>query len=1017
MPPYGDAPASASAMHGDGYIASTSIMGGGSNRDSETRSNNSISFSDLRTTWLEARRPLDQLTPEVARDQFSGLLNMLSLKTSASSTAQDEEQKVRRLLAGAKSITEQRRGLDSFAGINYSSDKLDGYVNRTLTKMYKASRSKPRLSDLSLEDRLRVTVTAAFEKAGQQVSEEQVDAAVDHIITTAADLRQQMPFYGIPDPSKAVVQPLDYGGNTSQPALLSAFEGPSKLTTGLFILELSESKFWQMDKALPLRRVDNLAGVEVEQIIFNNTMLDRVPLLGTATYVTHRTQMKRATQVRYGKAAETEMTFYRTEKGKLMWAMQLLQIINGMLATIAHAISVALMACKLPQNGQYDNNGAGSTLRGAHLPNPVSDDDLIARLRDEHLDWDRIHKIANAPTKIGERMKDRMRQQCKGFSGDAGVTLAGRDLMMVLPEGAIKAVHDSPLNNAPFYTGRPLPDTTTPDPDEVTVPGIGVTRESQGFGANTGTRDAQNSDPQFQDRVIGHFAYTPGGSDIEYGRQGLTQLPHMGVQLNQQQQILHQQQVAVAAAQVLGQPPPVLGVLDYQTSYCDVLAWTASHDSLFRYRFADLVRHNAMYESPSTDKHMIMDDMTPPAPRNITHLGEQFLMHRPHGARPDQPLPPWYSRQETSKTQKDTTRRDIAAAVSKRLELTGSRLFELCTPEQFWGARLTGLMAHYISRRASDKNNAFTAWANQIPHHLTRDDRQPHPWTHARVYTTYTGARNWLEEVSLKTSAFFDLCLYFDIPLFMQHLVVSPFVQYRVGATMLLRITKSGLAGLQGTGGGVGETHYSNLSCGNSQGSLEGHFATQFNVWFKPIILNAQYVVIDPCSMVDRYLQGNRGELMRTEDRMGGGSLPAYGQATRGGNVHQTGGHMIRTEYSIALPPGAPQFTMPHFDISGRFSSNACNEEQNVLHYPSAPFYAKFWGFRAVDNIGKQHVLTNAGNSVVSRVRSEFRNMETGQRVVAINQGHWGPDLEPGHLTNRKEGLIRPTVHTNVLFL
>lgn len=904
--------------------------------------------------------------------------------------------------------------IDDFSALEMPT-KLQKKVRASLAAKTVEDHTQVPWESMRLQERLEQALVAAAESSGFDASEKDVARVINQSVQYATELRDSMPFFGLPTGDNGM-RPFDFTGSTSSPSLMTAYKGPNQLLTSWFILELITETNWYMKLALPLRRSDNLAGEEYEQIIFNPTMFDRVPLLGTSSFATSRTATRRIMQVRYGKSAEMEFSFSRTERGRTFWSLQHVQIRNSLMSTFGFGIISAMMGCKVSSNKNFDNSGRGPNYRGGDPRAPVAKSraEYETLLKKDHQAFDRVNKVADPLDRIVEIGMKRINEQSNIFSGGDNVNITVEQLAVSFPQGATRTVRQSNLHNDPRTTGRPRQEKFEERVDGVRVAPAGYKQvESRSFH----THDGEPIDPQFSTQTIGYFAWIPGGADwadLTFSA-GSTAVLGGGSSANNAggAPAAAAQAAAGAVARSAGALVPTLsqltGAIAYRTEACYMDVWKADDDNWRTYSYAEIVHANQMYVTPKDASGRGGRGNGPKPPRAITAVGLAMVMN-------DANTNDWYLK--AGETINDKRMLEHHKACAQRYNDAGKKLQDISnlttadvmTVAEFWGDHLTTKMADHIAAAASAANAANPAAAANAPLFnrtalgiLLRNP--PAGGNPAATINTPAGAKLWLQHVSLIDSRFIDMCLDFNIPLFMQHLIVVPFSQFRAGASIVWRASTAELNGIAATGGSIGETLYGNPQYRIAFNANPGHYVAQFNIWFKPYVRNAQYVYIDVASFVECAIRGDNGEFFTSDDAVAPTGSGAYFDAVRSWDDRPEAMH---TAYSIALPPQAALFKSKHFDITGAYAKTACVEKSGTAHYPTAEFYKRYWAFRPVDSVDKQDATFSSarGNSIVSRNAQQRRDEATGRLQKWRCEGHLGKNLEPGSFTSRGDTLL-----------
>ncbi len=862
------------------------------------------------------------------------------------------------------------------------------------------------------------------------VTDNKIDAQLARITTRAMDLREQSAYFGTPDRGMGPINKFDFTGNHSQQPLLSAYAGPNKSMTGWLILEVAIESTWYTKYALPLRRDDNIAGTESELLVFNPSMLDRVPILATSSYVTSRSLRYRSMPVRFGKSAEMEWTFSRTPRGRLIWMMQQVQIRNATITTIVFGIATALMTCKGTVGIKSLNYGRNTGVMGGEAKLQYDTRyKYEAALTKEQTRWDRMNRHPSPANEIVDDACTEIQNQCNQFSGGENVTRQKNRIVASFTRGTPKLALQSAALNAPEVTGRPrnfdyeMFKGELVGDDTVLMPGGWRAAESRAFR----TQGGDYVDPQKSTQVIGHFAYTNGGVD----------------RLNDP--------YSMVLKNIAGPAAPGRGIADeavnplaagaaayrnandaqqYQTSQCDVRVYRAQTDTLKNYTFDELVRTNQIYQSSALNRGGIDQPG-----RMLTWLGVAVMLGgrhmrtstmRAHDARGVRngdfcleadyyPVANMTSEEKLARDKNPSiySQRSLARIHKAHGHPNGDLGEEkIMTAYEFWGPEKSEIMARYIELRSASPGVAETFLR------CPRKDRGvSNPPAGGVATMTWVDWLNLMKHFTMKYSNFMDACLDFNVPIFSRHYIFTPFSQYVTNAAVIWRSGSTELATIDGAVEGIGDTQYALPSYMISLDAQVGHYNANFHIYLRSMVKHPQYVYIDKFTYVEKHLRGDNGQLFTVDDQR---SFAGNGSSLSGHDAYldvcalwkSDPAARDKSDFSIFVPPNAILPEDNHMDITGGYSPDAVNSD-GVLHYPTAEFYRAWWSFKSVQSVGRQDpdFSIENGNSIISRKYHEQTSIGRDGRVRRIRRrdcGHWGMRLGPHYIATRSDPLVNP---------
>jgi hypothetical protein len=901
---------------------------------------------------------------------------------------------------------------EHFCGISLKKDAEE----RIMKAMARDGFTKEDLENERLEDRMTYQLQALAE-SNPSITPGRIQSMVRQVMTRAGELREQSAYYGIPEGPREINR-YDFSGNRQQPNLLEAFRGDNRVMTSWYILQLIVGGSWYTRWALPLVRNDNINLQESELVIFNPTLLDRVPILGTASYTTNRTMRMKTMPVRYGKSLEMEFTFWRTPTGRFYWQMQQVQIMNATASTVDLGVIVAMMKCKTTAVAKFLSVDADLGVIGGRVQSlyPTREAFESALTRDQAA-WDRVCKGGpGALNSIVETATGIIRQQAPfGMSGSERVTREKNRIVVALPENVPRLMQDMATINAPSITGTKREfDIYEPEEDETTVMRGGWRlARSRAFRTHKGDM----VEPQKSTQTIGHFAYSKGG--VDWASEAFSgAFRQVAAFAPSSESVAVGQAAAMAHAGGKGELTPsqtsLFGGLNYRTEMNDIATWHGSTDAMKHRAYADMVRHNQMYnmhahyQSGKRPLTIIGLAMVLKQYKTKSFMREVNLVEGPQLEADYYPTPNHHG---TPSDFRSKSRARFFAAV----EIFGKRPAIDAQPYamsayEFWGRANSLKISHWIAARSNA--SGFDARVSKLTPTVGAD----------RSTFQKTGvwdadwALNLMKSTSMADSGIIELFLDYHIPTLLPNFILTPFSQYRACAGVFWRAGSTELNSIDGAVSGIGETQYALPSYLIAFDAITGRYQANFHIWLRSTVHQPQYVYIDKAVFVEKHERGDNGEFFTTDDRAAffrdGEPLSESAYFTVQDKWRQDPrGWGKKSDFSIVIPPNALfDFDKNHMDITGAYVNTAVGEE-SYMHYPTAELYKLWWNFRAVNTVGHQDVEFSVqhGNSIVSRKYHTTKDPRTGTTIRRIDKGYWGDRLTPGYLTSRVDSIELPT--------
>jgi len=281
-------------------------------------------------------------------------------------------------------------------------------------------------------------------------------------------------YFGIP--SKPVYEaPSFFKHRQENYDLPDAWIGRNELLSFILISEVTASQEWMLTKLLPWKYTTHYS-IMLEVWKFSDHMLSRTPEEGVSRMLTSSFDSTTSYMHRYGIAFIVEHGFWKTEKGKKQYAMNIKQI---KFAIDEGACYGALLAC-------FD----------WHSPTDPNED---LRPSVTNNDATQIEKILDPGHQMFAHLQTGGRYALESLVSKGRAILENRGIsgepLLVLPNSARKYVKHYPENEMNFYTGKSKPVDA--------AEGLGVeVKYSRMF--RQGER-MHTTDPAFRDAYIGGF--------------------------------------------------------------------------------------------------------------------------------------------------------------------------------------------------------------------------------------------------------------------------------------------------------------------------------------------------------------------------------------------------------------------------------------------------------------------------------------------------------------------------------
>lgn len=238
------------------------------------------------------------------------------------------------------------------------------------------------------------------------------------------------PFFGM---GKGIVPSTYQGMDEENYVLPDAYLGSNHYLKTFIISQVRSTDVWGTTVALPWKKQEGTMEIAWDQWHFNDTMMTRTPEEAVSRLLTSHFESSKAYTVRYGIALIMEHGFWKTEKGQIHYAMQLIQIRNAIVFTAQYGVTLAL----LNPPAYIDDNQKYLVNKSDRTPTQVnnffqSDLDEFACFNKQEHGW--ITELG----RLDERLKVRNQQ-----TGN----------LIIVPSNSKKFVNNRPENKWHFLSG------------------------------------------------------------------------------------------------------------------------------------------------------------------------------------------------------------------------------------------------------------------------------------------------------------------------------------------------------------------------------------------------------------------------------------------------------------------------------------------------------------------------------------------------------------------------------------
>lgn len=240
-------------------------------------------------------------------------------------------------------------------------------------------------------------------------------------------------FFGIPD-NYVAPKKVELAFDVENERLPDAYKNTSiNFVTEKIIRRISMEERFGTSKMFPLFQYEGSQNVSWDQVIFNDTVLDRVPEEGVPRMLSYRRTTDSATIARYAKSFHMEHGFMRSPLGKMVYISHLEQMANAIIETAELGCIIAALNYPLYEdpNDIYRNQSEhGIQQLGKLFENEIQD-------------WARIQKEAHGLHNMLEKGRTALKKR---------INEPGN--IWVLPQGVMQYVKSENLKKAFYITGH-----------------------------------------------------------------------------------------------------------------------------------------------------------------------------------------------------------------------------------------------------------------------------------------------------------------------------------------------------------------------------------------------------------------------------------------------------------------------------------------------------------------------------------------------------------------------------------
>jgi hypothetical protein len=717
-----------------------------------------------------------------------------------------------------------------------------------------------------------------------------------------------------------------------------------------------ETEHPYLTELLELKEKNDTIDLVLDQLIFDNHLLARVPYRGIAPVVTNRRTTRRFSTVKFGLAHELEGEFYRTEEGKMMWAGGITQITIGTRDSMALGVVEELLYCELPGT-------SSSELAGGQVTREQYES---VRLRQEVIEWDNARKGQKGMQMTVNSLKEKMRNQ-GGPTDDSQMAL-------LMPAGARIVEDRAYYNNTYINTGSTKPGgIEDPGRPNLGVAGVRVAFESIPF---RGPAGEEPYDPVFSNKTIGSYFMMKGTNAYADSTD-----PSQLALFSTQQLDIYRYRASQDDA--------------YRQSYMDAYLKCGLYERnnaarqispIGRYLFYRKTARNDQWVSARNKTHdqwntdeAVRDTLGPDVTRRWTAKKRQLNQN---------PVAEWKEFCENLEIDvldqrctmaMSAPRGDVNVMTALDYYESIGRLSQLMIIWKRRSADVT-LATSSDSQLSSDVITALSAAASQ-------GDRLAFEYE--------------LSKIGLETPDFFDFCLHSNIPIYIPIKVAVPHQRWRSGtAVMVAR--------------GAGNVFVGMAKYNLSRNAQVDDYTGTFGIHFKAVVLDNRRVARAANCFVTRYIGGDNGKILDVYDSNVRPMEESSSNAVLHGIARGEYDDSCKTAVAFALPFGWTSAS--HYcDITGRYHPDYV--ASRYYHYPTAPIYQKMHKFihrRA--SFGDRHgvpVLDNDHHNtiVIQGYQREFNPASTGTNgascghhsLVTQDRGHKGLEWTENSIARTQE--------------
>lgn len=292
------------------------------------------------------------------------------------------------------------------------------------------------------------------------------------------------PFFGpAPYPWKQNAQQM-YDRETQD--LPEAYKGENVYLKDVIIAQIENMPQWPIREVAPLKKNETSMEIMWDRLYFNHHLLGRTPEEGVSRLLSYRQMSGRSMMVRWGIALLLEHGFMKTPQGRLVFTMQIVQIVNAYSETMCLGAMEALRNAPPYEDPNTPYLAAAMSAPGAPIGMSPKRH-LFKLLQAETAQWAEVQKAPGRWRDVYNRLNKVLKERSSNNAQDGNYTIIPTDMVPIIAQG---------IESAKYMPGA----TLLSEKDKMS--GLGTIRESRVFHIGE-HKPARN--PLLQEQVIGGF--------------------------------------------------------------------------------------------------------------------------------------------------------------------------------------------------------------------------------------------------------------------------------------------------------------------------------------------------------------------------------------------------------------------------------------------------------------------------------------------------------------------------------